>query len=520
MSDGTYGGGAQPPRRPRRSDVSPKERRRGRSVPANDRGNEVARPHVELPQQAPATSPGWATEAPAAPQDREAESQRPQQPPAVPLEDLEPSPPDTPPSAAAAQDPEPATTPADPATLPPPSTAPSTGARMPTKALLGVLAVVVLAGGVLIAIFTGVFDRALELVSPDEPSDLAVDEFADLQPTLLLVTADETDTSGLASAVTMLAVDRETGEGTVLLVPTATLADVPGHGSFQLREAYSFGGGALVAASFDNLLGVRTDGVADVSQQGWAALLTRVGGFEVDVRQRLVEETADGNQVRFEAGPQFLDGPRLAEYLTFRQEGETELEALPRTQQVVLGMLDRFVAEPELLDEVFADGAPMIDGADPALTRDVLEGLVAARAEDRVTTLTLPVEARGTGRDDIYTLDRGRADALVSDRLAASVPADGVGVGRDLQVLNGNGVPGVGEQVADRLLDGGYRILVTGNAGSFDYDTTRIIVHDDTDEQLAAARDIQERLGTGVIERAGTPQSVGDITIIVGADFP
>jgi polyisoprenyl-teichoic acid--peptidoglycan teichoic acid transferase len=386
---------------------------------------------------------------------------------------------------------------------------------------LGVVALVVVAVGVVVAaVLTGAVDRALELVAPADEAEVVAGDPGDLQPSLVLVTYDETDTTGLASAVTMLAIDRETGEGTVLLVPSATLADVPGHGSFQLREAFAFGGGALVAASFDNLLGVRTDGVAEVSRQGWAALLTRVEGFEVDVRSRLVEPAADGGAVRFEAGEQFLDGPRLAEFLAFRQEGETELEALPRTQQVIVGMLDAFVDDPDLLDAVFSDGAPMVDGADPALVREVLEGLVAARADDRVTTLTLPVEARGSGREDIYTLDRGRATAMVDDRLAASRPTEGAGVGRDLQVLNGNGVPGVGEQVAARLLDGGYRILVTGNAGSFDYETTRIIVHDDTDEQFAAAQDIQQRLGTGVIERSGTPQSVGDITIIVGADFP
>jgi hypothetical protein len=45
-------------------------------------------------------------------------------------------------------------------------------------------------------------------------------------------------------------------------------------------------------------------------------------------------------------------------------------------------------------------------------------------------------------------------------------------------------------------------------------------VYDDSTDQLAVARDIQERLGVGEIERSGTPQSVVDVTIVVGRDFP
>lgn len=370
---------------------------------------------------------------------------------------------------------------------------------------------------------SGLVDRAMEIVAPVEDETPAVTSTAvgGIQPSIVVVTHDEGDPEGRATGVLVLAADRDTGEGTVLLVPTATVADVPGSGSFQLAEAHAFDGAGLVAASLENLMEVRFDGVVSLSEAGWSALLTRVGGFEVEVRSRLVAPAEDGGgQVRFEPGPQFLDGPRLAEYLVFRAEGETELEALPRTQQVVTGMLDRIAEDRTLLDEVFGDGAPMLAATDPELAREVFALLAEARAEDQLTTLTLPVATMGTGRDDLYRPDADRVTALVDERLAVSRPTDAAGAGRSVQILNGNGVPGIGQQVAAALRDGGYRILLTGNADHFDHEVTRIVVYDDRDETLAVARDVRERLGVGEVERSGTPQSVVDVTIVVGADFP
>jgi polyisoprenyl-teichoic acid--peptidoglycan teichoic acid transferase len=374
-----------------------------------------------------------------------------------------------------------------------------------------------------------------ELVAPGDTGTPAPAAPGDRQPALALVTYDETTGDTAAAAVVVLAHDRDDEQGTVLLVPAGTVADVPGHGSSTVGDAYTFGEGPLVAVTVDNLLDVRLDGVVAVSRAGWATLGDVLGPIEVEVRSRLVAEgDGGGGEVRFEPGPQQLEGDRLAEFVTFRGVGETELEALPRIQQVVAGLLDRIAEDPAPLrallglDEPPPDpegsaeeaGAGPFESSDPALTYALLTELAEARRAERLTTLTLPVSPLGSGRDDLYRVDAERAGAIIEERLAASRPTDTAGAGRSLQVLNGNGVPGIGQQVAERLQPGGYRILLTGNADRFSYETTRIVIYDDAPEQLAVARDIRERLGTGEIERSGTPQSVVDVTIVVGADFP
>jgi anionic cell wall polymer biosynthesis LytR-Cps2A-Psr (LCP) family protein len=362
---------------------------------------------------------------------------------------------------------------------------------------------------------SGLVDRARDVVAQDDEPD-HTELPGDRQPTLALITYEEGSEDAGARSIAILAYDRETDQGTVLLVPPSTVADVPGHGSFGVGQAFAFGDAPLTGVTLENLLGIRLDEVVALSSQGWMSLLAPAEGYEIDVSSQLVD--GDG-QVRFEPGAQYLDTERLAEYLSLRQEGETELDHLPRVQRVLSGLLDRLGEEPDLLDAMFSDGAPLPGATDQELVRNLLGELADARARDRVVTLTLPVSPLGSGREDAYRVDGSRLAQLIEERLAASRPTGEAGAGRSLQILNGNGVPGIGQVVAERLQPGGYRVLLTGNADRFTYETTRIIVHDDGEEQLAIARDIRDRLGVGEIERSGTPQSVVDVTIVVGADL-
>ena len=388
--------------------------------------------------------------------------------------------------------------------------------RTLTKTSLLVIALTAVAVVVLV-IVSGLADRARDLVGAPE-EDLA-ELPGQVQPTLAIITRDETDPDAGPRHIAVFAHDRETGEGTVLFVPPSTVADVPGHGSFGVGEAFAFGDAALVGVTLENLLGIQIDEVVDLSRQEWGALLARVDGYEIDVPSALAAPEEQGGQLRFEEGRQHLDGERLAEYLAFRTDGESELDVLPRLQRVLQGLLDEFAADLDQAGRVMVDSAPLLGVQDVELVRDLFLGLAEARSDDRLAMLTLPVSPLAADRTDAYRVDAERLQRLVDDRLAASRPDDEAGAGRSLQVLNGVGTPGVGQAVAQRLQPGGYRVLLTGNADSFDYDTTRIVIYDDSPEQLAVARDIRERLGVGEIERSGMPQSVVDVTIIVGADL-
>lgn len=387
----------------------------------------------------------------------------------------------------------------------------------------------VLRGGLLIAAAAGLaaalVTGAVMLARPDGapepiPTGGPTGQRLDPQPTLVLATYDEQDADRGASLVAILAVTRSTGEATLLFVPSTTVADVPGHGLLEVGRSYGFGEGPLLDATIDNLLGVDLDATVGISSQGWASLLNRVGGLTVEVDRQLRTTHRDGSsQVRFEPGEQFLDGPRLAELLTFQQRGEQPLSVLPRAQVVIEALFDRVAEDPSILEPVFADGAPMLEGAEPEAVRELLLAAATARANGDLVTLILPVNPLGSGETGSYRPDTPRVTDLVADRFAASRPSVDSTAGRRLQILNGNGVPGIGQQVAETLVPEGFRVVLTGNADHFDHEETVIAVYRDDPEQLAVAERIRELLGVGRIEISRSPQSVVDVTIVVGDDY-
>lgn len=401
-------------------------------------------------------------------------------------------------------------------------------------------AAVVLAAGLVIAFLAGWLDRAIDLVSPaDDPAIIAEGDAASMS-SAVIVTYDADDPSGAAARIVVLSHDAATGQGTVLLVPTATVADVPGYGAFSLGEAHTFGGPGLVDVSLANLLGVRFDAAVGMSDTALRELFEDVGPIEVELRAQQRGTLPDGTEVSLDAGPQRLGAAAATDLLHVRFPVETELESMPRVAQVVRGLLEavgdtaptgdlglteasvdvgpaasRPPSADDEADTTGSDGAP----SPVERVRELIVALAAAQSDDAVTVVTLPVATLGTGREDSYRLDAARAETLVGDRFTALRPQQGPGVGASVQVLNGNGIPAIGQRVAERLSDGGYRIVLTDNADRFDYERTRIVVYDAGDEAVAIARDVRERLGVGDIERSATPQSVVDVTIVVGLDF-
>jgi hypothetical protein len=88
---------------------------------------------------------------------------------------------------------------------------------------------------------------------------------------------------------------------------------------------------------------------------------------------------------------------------------------------------------------------------------------------------------------------------------------------RPVIVLNGSGVPGVGEPVAERLIPGGFRLVVSENASSFDHETTLVVVP--SEGRRALGERVRDLLGVGEVQVAGPASGLADVTVVVGKDF-
>ena len=94
-----------------------------------------------------------------------------------------------------------------------------------------------------------------------------------------------------------------------------------------------------------------------------------------------------------------------------------------------------------------------------------------------------------------------------------------VGSGEPTRVLvqNGNGQPGIGEEVARLLLPHGFRVVLSQNADSFRHAATEIAATDEAFTRRASRA--QELLGVGTVALSQVPSGLAAITVVVGRDF-
>ncbi len=340
------------------------------------------------------------------------------------------------------------------------------------------------------------------------------------QITYLLVGTRADETTGAADWITVLAVDREGTRPVTLFVPTSTLTEIPGFGFDSVGKALALGRLPLEEVAVENMLGITIDHTMIVSEQLISRLVDLAGGIEVDLPERLLAPSGANRLVPvFEKGKQRLDGSRAVRYLQFEGAGG-ELERAVRAQQVWEGIYRRFegekAADLKRIMTSLLTSSPVTDA--PPEDAGAFIGAFAAVGEDDRSYRTLPVEAvGGGGAEDAFRVQQTRLDEMVRSLLAESLPPGGPGRGARVQILNGNGQPEVGLAVADLLIPSGFRIADTGNARSFEFVRTRIVVYREAD--IPIAQRIRALLGVGTIEISRTQQSIVDVTVVVGRDF-
>ncbi|HEU4488387.1 MAG TPA: LytR C-terminal domain-containing protein [Actinomycetota bacterium] len=334
--------------------------------------------------------------------------------------------------------------------------------------------------------------------------------------TLLLFGTTEKDAPA-ASWMTLLSLNDETNEGSVVYIPAHTAAEVPGRGLLGLGESLGSGGPSLLEVSTETLIGFQVDDRLMITEAEALALFERSGELTVDVPTELrVAAGANEAQVLIPSGTQELTPTGLVSLLFRFGIGGDDAELGSRHLAFWSGLLAHYGSDPEGLANAVSETSPPL--AAPAATARVSDFLAAfAEVPEAGRTLAnLPVREVSVGGDELYQTDEEELSAFIEDTVG---PTDLAADVSRVQVLNGNGVPGIGAEVADKLSGNGYEIALSGNADRLDYYKTRIISYDDSPESVEAAHRARDLLGTGIVRVSPQGQGIVDLTIVVGRDF-
>jgi anionic cell wall polymer biosynthesis LytR-Cps2A-Psr (LCP) family protein len=326
--------------------------------------------------------------------------------------------------------------------------------------------------------------------------------------------------SGATEAVwlTLLTADPGEKRGSIVYIPAHTAVDVPGRGLQGVGGSYRSGGVPLLLLSVENLLGIDIDRYAELSYDDAQALFGATGGLTVDLPSEVrVAAGNDRTRLVFVEGPQDLNAEMQAKLLYTAGIDGDDIDVGGRHLAFWDALLDRFESDPASFGDAVAKSGPALTQSNAGVEEHaaLFEGLAAFGSGD-LTLAQLPVRPISAGDSELYAADEAELAGFIRDTVGIRPSADGEA---RVQILNGNGVPGIGQQVARELVGHGFRVLLTGNARELTYRKTLIVTYDET----AAGRDLAQRardlLGVGQVQVSAQQQGIVDLTIVVGKDF-
>lgn len=380
--------------------------------------------------------------------------------------------------------------------------------------IIVLLVLIVAAGiGALIGYYTSDFTCAIREVF--EPP-------FDGKQVVYILALGEDDTSrtdskprGLCDTIILTRVDFENERVAALSIPRDTRVDLDayGYGACKINAAHVYGGPVLAELAAAELVGVKPDYYIKANIKGFKKSVDIVGGVEIDVEKNMrYTDRWGGLYINLKKGRQLLDGDKAAQYVRFRHDALGDLARVERQQKFLkefakkafsptnLPKLPRIV--DALLENVETDLGP---GDALYLAKFMREiGL------DQVKTAVLPGVPEDIGGISYWVADAQQSADIVRDLFFPRPALPKV------EVLNGGGMPGAAQRVAETLEQYGYEVTVVGNADSFDCASTEVISHNSDAEGVARIASI---VNSSTVKYKQEPSAKADVTVIVGRDY-
>ncbi len=359
-----------------------------------------------------------------------------------------------------------------------------------------------------------------QVTRPDpEPSPTAIAEATTLTTTLMFGTKEKRGgEAGGAVWLALLYVNEAEQSGGVIYIPAHTATEIPGRGLQPIGDALATGGLPLLLVTTENLLGVQIDRYIELSDRDAEVFFEQTGPIDIDVPQEVrVPAGPDQARLLFAEGPQTLDATYLMRYLyTFGLDAD-DMELGVRHVTFWDAFWTHFTGQAASLGGAIEGAAPALSETDASIEQHVefFEELASFESHDRQIA-PLPVTQMSVGNNELYQVSPTELAVFIEDTVGTDPEQPHE---TRVQILNGNGVPGIGQEVAHRLIGKGFRVILSGNATRLNYKETLIVTYDSSPEGLALAEKARELLGVGEVQVSIQEQGIVDLTIVVGKDF-
>jgi len=368
-----------------------------------------------------------------------------------------------------------------------------------------------IAGGVFLGLYTAGFGPEVrkQLASPFEGKREVV---------ILVIGEDNTSRTdkkprGLADTIILMRADFPNKRVAALSIPRDTMIRLEGYAErCKINAAHVYGGSSLTAIAVQSLVGIKPDYYIKTNHEGLRKCVDILGGVEIDVEKNMRYNDNWGNlHINLKKGRQLLKGEQAMGYVRFRHDATGDLGRIER-QQKFLKELTKKALSPTKLPKLPMLVNAMMENMETDMTaRDLLAlaGLAEGMDLNTVDMAMLPGTPETIHGISYWIADYQQSAKTVNDLFFPPPPMPKVAV------LNGSGIPGAAEKVAETLRQQGYEVTAVENAESFDHRSTEIVSHMDTQESSYRIAAILN----GVVKLEKDPHAKADVTVIVGSDY-
>jgi len=317
--------------------------------------------------------------------------------------------------------------------------------------------------------------------------------------------------------------DSRDDSGSLVYFPNDLLVSLPGVGQDIVSGLVELDEGriSMSVVTVENMLGIQVDRYIMGSDRDLSIVFGKIKkGFTVDVPGKVSFRDPSLNvSLNLDAGKHELNPQELASYLTYSEEGKT-LDLIGRQSGFVTPFLE-MSRNPDIFNDIVAFMRKEADVFDSDASSTEMAGVWQAFAllkEKKLQQVTVPVKRFRFEKTVVHTADTAKLPSFIKKYIKTDY-REPSGARTRVEILNGNGVPGIGEKVASQLDLGKFQIVNSANADNFNHPDTVIIIYSNDKETVSAAEEIKNELEVGRIEPHPKNQDVADITVIVGKDY-
>ncbi len=345
-------------------------------------------------------------------------------------------------------------------------------------------------------------------IFPFGPDILAYDRL-----NILAVGTDSIESKGRADTILVLSLSPKTKDTILFSIPRDMRVMIPGRGMDKINHAFAYGGIELLEETIENFMGLSIHYYGVIDFEGFQYIIDALGGVSINVEKDMYYvDQAGAFKINLHSGQQILDGEKALEYVRFRFDQLGDLGRIQRQQKLINAVIDKSMN----LDSIIKI---------PNIVTSLTEYISTNMSPNKIVSLARLM--KDVDREKIW-VETIHGEPQYIDRVSYLVAGaqevekrvqyliDNKQRGLNIEVLNGNQIPGMAQKVASKMKELGFNVVNIDNADRFDYQKTVLIIYS---KEVKVDEYITQFFDEVEVFRREKPQSEIDMTIIIGKNM-